>query len=57
MVAAALPPDVRKVSDLPTGLINFLGATPLSEGRSPKTHSRNRTVGQSHHRTSDGRAV
>ncbi|MDQ1637783.1 MAG: hypothetical protein QOF62_1122 [Pyrinomonadaceae bacterium] len=51
---AALPSDVRKVSDLP-GRPDRLGLCPCL-GRSPLELLNSCPVGRSHHRTSDGTA-
>jgi len=54
---AAAPPDVRKVSDLPTTQsLDSSGLRP-DIGAQPQTVEARLTVGQSRHRTSDGRAA
>ncbi len=53
---AALPPDVRKVSDLPAGRIISLGLCPNNWAQ-PRSQLSHFSVGQSRHRTSGGKAA
>jgi hypothetical protein len=54
---AALPPDVRKVSDFPKGLSPNLLRLRRRKGRSAEKLVKFHTAGQSPRRTSDGKAV
>jgi soluble lytic murein transglycosylase len=54
---AALPPDVRKVSDFPKGLHQNPLRLRRHKGRSPEISGKSFTARRSHRRTSDGTAV
>src|SRR5438046_2361681 len=54
---AAVPPDVRKVSDLPATPVYPFGAAPWRWGAAPKNLGGSLAAGQSRRRTSGGTAA